>query len=72
MGDDEFPRPDLAATAVDLDLGDDGDDRSSALGVGDAAPCQCVAIAVGVWRRARLPPGALRRRLDDGDVARLL
>jgi hypothetical protein len=58
--------------AVDLDLGDDRDHRSRALGVGDAAPGQGVAIAVGPRRGARLPLGALGRGFDDGDVARRL
>ena len=43
----EFARPDFAAAAVDLDLGDDRDERTRALGTGDPAPGQSVAIAVG-------------------------
>jgi hypothetical protein len=66
----EFARLHLAAVAVDVDLGDDRDDRISALRIGNAAPCQRIAIAVGVWRRARLPVGALGGGLDHGNVAR--
>jgi hypothetical protein len=43
--DREFLRPDLAAAAVDLDLGDDRHDRTRALGTGDGASDQCIAIA---------------------------
>ena len=57
---------------VNLDLGDDRDHCTRTLGVGDAAPHQRVAIAVGVWRRAGPPPGALGYRLDDHDVTRRL
>ena len=52
----EFARPHLAGMAADLDLGDDRDHRTRALGVGDAAPGQGVAVAVGPRRGARLPP----------------
>ncbi len=71
-GDGEFLRPDLAGAAVDLDLGDDRHHRTRALGIGDAAPRQGVAAAVGPRRRARLPPGGFGRGFDDGDVARHL
>jgi hypothetical protein len=63
-------RPDLTAATVDLDLGDDRDHRTRALGIGDTASRQRVAGAVGERRRAGLPAGALGCRLDDGDVAR--
>jgi hypothetical protein len=69
--DGEFARPYLAGAAVGLDLGDDRDHRPRPLGAGDAAPGQGV-VAVGTRRGARLPPGALGRRVDDGDVARRL
>jgi len=72
MRDGEFARPHLAIAPIDLDLGDDRDHRTRALRVGDAAPGQCVAGAVGPRRWARLPPGMLGRGLDDGDVARRL
>ena len=54
---------------VDLDLGDDRDDRSRALGIGDAAPGQGIAIAVEPRRGTRLPLGALGRGFDDGEGA---
>jgi hypothetical protein len=38
MRDSEFARRDLAGIAVDLDLGDDRDHGTRALGIGDAAP----------------------------------
>jgi hypothetical protein len=76
MPNGELARPHLAGMAVDLDLGDDRDHRSRALGIGDAAAGQRVAPglrrgrpAVGPRRGARLPLGALGHRLDDGDVA---
>jgi hypothetical protein len=55
----EFARPDFAATAFDLDLEDDRHDGRRALGIGNAAAGQSVAVVVGVWRWPRLPPGAL-------------
>ena len=64
--------PHLAAAAVDLGFGDDRDHGTRTLRVGDPAPHQPIAIAVGVWRRACLPTGALGRRLDHRDVARCL
>jgi hypothetical protein len=42
-----FLRPDLAGTAVDLDLSDDRDHRIRALGIGDAAPGQGIALRSG-------------------------
>ena len=68
----ESAHPDSAAAPVHLDICDDRRHRPRALGIGDAAAGQRVALAVGVWRGTRLPPGALGRRLDDGDVARRL
>jgi len=52
MGDREFARPHLAATPVDLDLGDDRDHRARALRISDAAPAPDTAAAVGPRRRA--------------------
>jgi hypothetical protein len=45
MGDGEFARPHLAAAAVDLDLGDDRDHGTRALGIGDAAAGQGITVA---------------------------
>ena len=72
MRHSEFAGPHLAGMPVHLNPGDDRDHGTRALRMGDATPHQLVAIAVGVWRRARLLPGALGRRLDDGDIARRL
>src|SRR5438128_1655719 len=47
--------------SIDLDLGDNRDHRTRALGVGDATPGQSVAVAVGPRRGTRLPSGALGR-----------
>jgi hypothetical protein len=58
--------------AVDLDLSDDRDGRTRALGIGDAAPDQGVAGAVGARRRAWVRSGALGGGCDDRDVARFL
>ena len=72
MGDRELAHPDLAAAAVDVDLGDHRDARAVALRVGDAAAGDLVAGLVLARRRPGLPARLLRRRLDDGDVARIL
>jgi hypothetical protein len=49
VGNGEFLRTDLAAAAIDLDLGDNRDDRTRTLGVGDAAPHRRLAAAVWPW-----------------------
>jgi len=72
MGDGEFARPHLAGMAVNLDLGDDRHHRTRALRIRNAAPGQGVAIAVGPRRGPWLPADTLGRRLDDGDLTRLL
>jgi len=69
MRHSEFARPDFAGVTVNLDLGDDRNHRTRALPIGDAAPGQHIAIAVGIRRGPRLPLGALGRRFDHGDVA---
>src|SRR4029077_3447329 len=72
MGDGEFARPDLAARAVDIDLGNDGAARAVALRIGDAAAADLGAGLVLARRRPRLPGGLFRRGPDHGDVARIL
>src|SRR5262249_50097845 len=52
--------------------GDDRDPGAVALRVGDAAAGYLVAGLVAARRGPRLPSGFLGRRLDDGDVARVL
>src|SRR5260370_22894744 len=72
MGDRELPPPDLAARAIDIDLGDDRDSRPVALHIGDAAPADRVASLVLARRGSADPARALRHGLHQGDVARVL
>src|SRR5438105_12498017 len=63
VGDREFARPDFAAGAVDLDLGDDGDAGAAALRIGDAAATHRVTGLILARRGPRLPSGLFRRGL---------
>jgi hypothetical protein len=47
MRDGEFAGPHLAGMPIDLDLGDDRDHRTRALGEGDAAAGQPTNASVG-------------------------
>src|SRR5271165_2386883 len=51
VGDGELARPDLAAGAIDIDLGHDGAARPVALGVGDAAAAHLASGLVPSRRR---------------------
>src|SRR5579863_9799982 len=68
----EFARPDLAGTAVDLDLGYHGDAGAVALGISNTAAGYFVARLVTARRRPRVPVGFLRSRFDNGDIAGFL
>src|SRR5205807_1727024 len=69
--DHHAARPDPPRIALDLDLGHGGHRSAVALGEGDAAPFQQLAAALALRRSSRLPLRLLRRRLDDGGMARL-
>src|SRR5207302_10247861 len=69
--DHHATRPDPPRIALDLDLGHGGHRSAVALGEGDAAPFQQFAAALALRRSSRLPLRLLRRRLDDGGMARL-
>ena len=64
--------PHVARSTVHLDLGDLGDDRLAAEGVGEPAAGEDVARAARLRRRTRVPAILLHRRLDDGDGTRAL
>src|SRR5207302_6356195 len=70
--DGEFARPNPAAAPVDINLGNNRHSGSIALGIGHAAAGRRVASLILARRRTRLPARLLSRRLNDGDVARVL
>src|SRR5580698_7597911 len=61
----EFARPDPAALAIDIDLGNDRNARTVARGIADATAGDLVTGLVLAQRRPRLPAGLGGRRLDD-------
>src|SRR5262249_40570627 len=70
--DRELAREDLAGRAVDVDLRYDRDPGTVALRIGHAAAGHLGPGLVAPRRGPRLPAGLFRRRLDEGDVARIL
>src|SRR5262249_50832539 len=73
VGHRELPGPDAATRTVHLDFGDDGHDGAVALGVGEAAADHHGALAAAQARIGALAPaGPVGRRLDHGDVPRVL
>ena len=73
VGHRELAGPHAAARAIHLDLGDHGHDGAVALGVGEAAADHHGALAAAQARIGALAPaGPVGRRLDHGDVTRVL
>src|SRR5471030_2094946 len=68
----ELARPDLTGGAVNIDLRDHRHARAVALRIGDAAAGHFVAGLIAARRGPRVPFRLFRRRLDHGDIARLL